>query len=100
MYGEYFDIPEPDEQVFISTSPAARSSAPAAAGAAGKGKVFYFRPGDQDYPVYHHPDVKRVLANAVGWARPDEVADFVAPRVVDEPTPWFSGGGLTGVGSA
>lgn len=40
------------------------------------------------------------LAEAVGWARPDEVADLAAPRVVDEPTPRFSGAGLTGVGSA
>ena len=38
----------------------------------GKGKVFYFSPGDQEYPVYHHPDIKRVLANAVQWAKPDQ----------------------------
>ena len=36
----------------------------------GKGRVFYFSPGDQRHPVYHHPDVRRVLANAVLWAAP------------------------------
>ena len=36
----------------------------------GQGRVFYFSPGDQDYPVYHNPDVRRVLANAVLWAAP------------------------------
>ena len=34
----------------------------------GTGRIFYFSPGDQDYPVYHHPDVQRVIANAVRWA--------------------------------
>ena len=53
----------------------------------GKGKIFYFSPGDQDFPVYHHPDIQRVLANGVQWARPDQVADFVPPQVsnVTEP---------------
>jgi predicted dehydrogenase len=26
-----------------------------------------FRSGDQDYPVYHHKDVRRVIANGVAW---------------------------------
>ena len=34
----------------------------------GHGKVFYFRPGDQDYPTYFHAGVRRVIANAVEWA--------------------------------
>jgi trehalose utilization protein len=34
----------------------------------GAGRIFYFSPGHQDYPVYHHPDIRRVLANAVLWA--------------------------------
>jgi trehalose utilization protein len=53
----------------------------------GKGKVFYFSPGDQGYPIYHHPDIKRVLANAVLWARPEKGTDFAPPAVVDMPAP-------------
>ena len=87
-----------DEQVFLSTFWGREVFRSGCCWSRGKGKVFYLSPGDQDYPVYHHPDVKRVLANAVRWTRPDDVADFVAPRVVDEPAPWFSGGGLTAVG--
>jgi trehalose utilization protein len=34
----------------------------------GYGKIFYFSPGDQDYPVYHHKDIRRVIANGVTWA--------------------------------
>ena len=38
----------------------------------GRGRIFYFSPGDQEYPVYHHPDVRRVLANAAAWAAPTD----------------------------
>ena len=34
------------------------------------GKVFYFSPGDENFPVYVGTDVQRVLANAVEWVRP------------------------------
>lgn len=27
-------------------------------------------PGDQEYPVYHHRDIQRVIANGVQWAAP------------------------------
>jgi trehalose utilization protein len=41
--------------------------------------VFYFSPGDQAYPIYHHSDIKRVLANAVLWANPERGSDFAPP---------------------
>ncbi|HTM50481.1 MAG TPA: ThuA domain-containing protein [Bryobacteraceae bacterium] len=31
----------------------------------GKGKVFYFRPGHETYPIYSQPEVQQVLKNAV-----------------------------------
>jgi trehalose utilization protein len=37
----------------------------------GHGRIFYFRPGDQAYPTYHHAGVRRVIANGVAWARTD-----------------------------
>jgi trehalose utilization protein len=89
MYGEYFDVPAPDELVFLSTFSGGEVFRSGCCWRRGKGKVFYFSPGDQEYPVYHHPDVRRVLANAVRWARPDEVADFVPPQVLNEPAPRF-----------
>ena len=33
----------------------------------GKGKIFYFRPGHEIYPVFKNPDVLTVLDNAVRW---------------------------------
>ena len=58
----------PTSSCSSARSPVARCSA-AAALPRGRGRVFYFSPGDQEYPVYHHPDIQRVLANAgVGGA--------------------------------
>lgn len=30
--------------------------------------MVYVRPGDEHYPTYHHPDVRRLVANATSWA--------------------------------
>ena len=92
MYGEYFDIPAPDEQVFLSTFSGGEVFRSGCVWRRGKGKVFYFSPGDQEYPVYHHPDIQRVLANAVQWARPDHLSDPLPPAVVNSPAPQFVAG--------
>lgn len=70
MYGEYFDIPAPEELIFISSFSGGEVFRSGVTFTRGLGKVFYFSPGDQEYPVYHHPDVHRVLANGVRWAMP------------------------------
>jgi trehalose utilization protein len=70
MYGEHFDIPAPDELVFVSSFAGGEVFRSGCCFRRGAGRIFYFSPGDQDYPVYHHPDVQRVIANAVRWAAP------------------------------
>lgn len=70
MYGEPFDIPAPDELVFISSFAGGEVFRGGCCFHRGRGRIFYFSPGDQDFPIYHHPDVRRVLANAVVWAAP------------------------------
>ena len=89
MYGEFFDIPAPDELIFLSTFSSGEVFRSGCCWRRGKGKVFYFSPGDQEYPIYHHPDIKRVLANAVLWARPEQSTDIAAPAVVSMPAPHF-----------
>ena len=71
MYGEYFDIPAPDELIFISSFSGGEVFRSGCTFRRGHGKIFYFKPGDQDYPVYHHKDVRRVIANGVEWAVSD-----------------------------
>lgn len=71
MYGEHFDIPTPDELIFISSFSGGEVFRSGCTFRRGHGKIFYFSPGDQDFPVYHHADVRRVIANGVTWARSD-----------------------------
>jgi trehalose utilization protein len=70
MYGEPFDIPAPDELVFVSSFAGGEVFRGGCCFRRGAGRIFYFSPGDQDYPIYHHPDVRRVIANAIEWALP------------------------------
>lgn len=70
MYGEHFDVPPPDELVFASWFAGGELFRSGMTFRRGRGKVFYFSTGDQEYPVYFHPQVRRVLANAVRWAVP------------------------------
>lgn len=70
MYGEPFDIPDPDEIVFISSFAGGEVFRSGVTYRRGRGRVFYFGPGDEAYPVYRHPQVRLVLANAVRWAMP------------------------------
>ncbi|MDR1817081.1 MAG: ThuA domain-containing protein [Puniceicoccales bacterium] len=70
MYGEPFGIPEPDELVFVSWFTGGEVFRSGACWRRGGGRVFYFRPGHETYPTYHDANVRRVLLNAVRWARP------------------------------
>ena len=67
MYGEFFDIPQPDELVFISSFEGGEVFRGGCCFHRGAGRIFYFSPGDQEFPVYHQPEVQRVIANAVAW---------------------------------
>jgi trehalose utilization protein len=70
MYGEHFDIPEPDELVLISWFQGGEVFRSGCTFHRGKGKIFYFRPGHETYPIYHQPEVIQIIANAIGWAKP------------------------------
>lgn len=70
MYGEYFDIPEPLETVFISTFTGGECFRSGLTFTRGAGKIFYFRPGHETYPTYHDKNVLRVIENGVRWAAP------------------------------
>ena len=56
MYGELFDIPTPDDLVFISWFEGGNVFRSGCCWHRGRGKVFYFRPGHETYPIYHMPD--------------------------------------------
>jgi trehalose utilization protein len=64
----------PDELIVLSSFSGGEAFRSGATFTRGLGKIFYFSPGDQKYPIYHHPDIRRVLANAVVWAAPQSRA--------------------------
>ena len=70
MYGERFDIPEPDTLVFISWFQGGEVFRSGCCYHRNKGKVFYFRPGHETYPIYYQSDVLKAIVNAVRWAAP------------------------------
>ena len=70
MYGEFFDIPVPDELVFVSAFSGGEVFRSGCCFQRGHGRIFFFGPGHETFPVYHQPEVRRVIANAVGWAAP------------------------------
>lgn len=70
MYGERFDIPQPDELVFVSWFQGGEVFRSGCCWHRGRGKVFYFRPGHESYPIYFDSNVLKVIENAVRWAAP------------------------------
>lgn len=70
MYGEHFDIPAPDELLFLSWFEGGEVFRSGATFTRGNGKIFYFRPGHETYPTYHNEYVQQVIKNAVNWVKP------------------------------
>jgi len=70
MYGERFDIPAPDTLVFVSWFQGGEVFRSGCCFHRGRGKIFYFRPGHETYPIYYQTEVLRVITNAVHWAAP------------------------------
>lgn len=70
MYGEPFDIPTPDEVVFIGWFRGGEVFRSGCTWTRGNGKVFYFQPGHETNTAFHDKNVQRILQNAVRWACP------------------------------
>jgi trehalose utilization protein len=68
MYGERFDIPAPDEVVFISWFEGGEVFRSGCTFHRSNGKIFYFRPGHETYPIYANKQVQQVIQNAIRWA--------------------------------
>lgn len=69
-YGERFDIPAPDELVFISWFSGGEVFRSGCCYRRGSGRIFYFRPGHEEFPTFYREDITQVLINGVEWAKP------------------------------
>ena len=88
MYGEPFAVPTPEEIVFISWFEGGEVFRSGCTWKRGNGKIFYFRPGHEAYPIYYNKNVRIVLRNAVRWAASDRVKWIDScPRIDVEDAP-------------
>lgn len=67
MYDEPFHVPEPDEVIFEERWDAGERFRSGCVWNLGKGRVFYFRPGHETYPVYRQEYPLRIIENACRW---------------------------------
>ena len=80
-YAEPFRIPEPDKTVFISSYEGGEVFRAGCCWQRENGKIFYFQPGHETFPVYYQPEVLRILKNAIHWAKPLYRKDTECPNV-------------------
>ncbi len=67
-YGEYFEIPAPDDLVFLTASSGGEVLRSGCCWYRGQGRIFYFASGHETYPVYYQKEVQSILLSAVRWA--------------------------------
>ncbi len=89
MYGEFFDVPEPDELLLVSTFSGGECFRSGMTWQRGNGKIFYFRPGHETFPSYYDPNVLKVIANATFWATARANAGVVPPGCVNAKGGWL-----------
>ena len=70
MYGERFDIPTPKDTVFISWYEGGEVFRSGVTFERGLGRIFYFAPGHETYPIYYDENIRKVLCNAAKWCAP------------------------------
>ena len=84
-----FDIPSPDELVFLSWFQGGEVIRSGCAFRHGRGQIFYFGPGHETFPIDFNPHVRRVIANAIRWHdSPTRMAAFWRTGTGRIPIPW------------
>ena len=89
MYGEFFDIPQPDELVFISSFTGGEVFRSGCCFHRGQGRIFCFSAGHETYPIYHQPRVLDVIGNAIGWAARTTSAQIDLTEGPNAPKGWY-----------
>lgn len=72
MYGEYFDIPKPDDIIYVGWFKGGEVFRSGCTFTRGKGRIFYFQPGHEAYPVYYMKEIQKIICNAVYWCAKKE----------------------------
>lgn len=80
MYGERFDIPQDGKIVFMSWFEGGEVFRSGVTFERGHGKIFYFQPGHETYPIFYNDKIIKIISNAVRWAKPLIFAEHETPR--------------------
>lgn len=67
MYDEPFHVPDPDAVLFLEEWQGGGRFRGGMLWSLGRGRIFYFRPGHETYPVFKDANVMQILENAVRW---------------------------------
>ena len=94
MYGEFFDIPAPEELVFVSSFRGGEVFRSGCCFTRGLGRIFYFSPGHEMAPLYFDPVIRRVIANGVTWAAPSTPSGAVRDDSYYGELDWFRPSGV------
>ena len=80
-YSEPFSIPEPDKLIFIGSFEGGEVLRAGCCYRRGYGKIFYFQPGHETYPIYHNPQIIRIIKNAAHWAYSGYRKEIDCPKI-------------------
>ena len=72
MYGEFFDIPTPEELIFLGHFSNGYVFRSGCVWTRGLGKIFYFQPGHEEYPIYYDKNIQKIIKNAVYYLNNSE----------------------------
>lgn len=81
MYGERFDIPEDARIIYMSWYEGGEVFRSGVTMERGYGKIFYFSPGHESFPIYYQPEILQIISNAIRWAAPQCRGVISAPKV-------------------
>ena len=76
MYGEYFDVPKPDDTIFLGWFAGGEVFRSGMTFTRGMGKIFYFQPGHETNPTYKIPMIRKILRQAADWVSTGLRADY------------------------
>lgn len=81
-YAEPFGIPNPDEVVFMGWYEGGEVFRSGVTFHRENGRIFYFQPGHETFPIFYDANVQTIIRNAVRWAAPVlRVNELTCPNV-------------------
>ena len=89
-YGEPFVIPNPDKVLLIGNYSGGEVFRSGVLYERGNGKIFYFQPGHETYPIYKVPEVQTIIKNAVRFVAPTYRERIGCPNVrnIEDASPY------------